>query len=166
MASFNEFICHLIEDSDIIERNFIKNNMITKLINFILYKGDNRNANKKTKGYFEPIIKGLALLFKYYEKNIYDEDLVLSKDEISLLNSQDFYNEIMTNNYERAYTNLLLDYKMCLILAINIKENNPVNDEEIIDRLINKRIDTIKTREEIISYLEILSDTLNQIKLR
>ena len=171
MESFNEFVYQLIENSDIIKRNFIKNKMISKLIDFILgksspfYKCDERKEFINTKGYFEPIIKSIALLFHYYENNISDEDLVLSPDDITLINYNNFYEKILKDNYETKCTNLLLDNKLSLTLALNIKENKSINDVDILDFIINKRLEKVKTKEEIISYLELLINLIKKYSL-
>ena len=168
MESFNVFIYHLIENSDLIKRNFIKKNMISRLIDYILgknsplYKNDERSEFVNTKGYFDPIIKGIALLYKYYENNISDEEMILSTDDITLINYNKFYDKIIQDKYDQTSTNLLLDSKISLILALSIKENKPINDEDILDYLINQRIEKVKTREEIISYLEILINILKK----
>ena len=171
MEAFNEFIYQIIENSDIIKRNFIKTNMISKLIDFILgkksplYKGDERSEFINTKGYFGPIIKSIALLFKYYDKNILDEDMTLSDDDINLINHEQFYDKIVKDNYESNATNLLIDIKINLVLAINIKENMPINDQDILDYLINKRIEKIKTNEDINSYLDLLVNIIKKYSL-
>ena len=168
MECFNEFICYLIENSDSIKRYLIKINIISKLIDFILghssplYKHDERNEFKNTKGYFEPIIKGIALLYKYYENNISDEDLILSPDDITLINHNNFYEEIIHDYSETKAANLLLENKICLILSLSIKENKVINDEEILDLLINKKTEKIKTREDLISYLELLINIIKK----
>ena len=171
MEAFNEFIYQLIENSDIIKRNFIKTNMISKLIDFILgkksplYKGDERSEFINTKGYFGPIIKSIALLFKYYDKNILDEDMTLSDDDINLINHEQFYDKIVKDNYESNATNLLIDIKINLVLAINIKENMPINDQDILDYLNNKRIEKIKMNEDINSYLDLLVNIIKKYSL-
>ena len=168
MESFNKFICYLIENSDFVKRYFIKNHMIAKLIDFILgkssplYKGDRREEFVKTKGYFEPIVKGIALLFGYYENNILDEDLILSNDDITLIKYSKFYDKIRIENYGEISSCLLLDNKTSLDLSLSIKENKPINDEDTLDYLINKKIEKVKTDENIISYLELLINILKK----
>ena len=164
MECFNKFICYLIEDSDIIKKEFIKKNMISKLIDFILgtsspiYKGDNRDEFNNLKGYFSPIVKSLSLLYKYYENNIMNEELTLSDDDILLINYKQFYDKIKKDDYDKENTNLLLDNKISLILALSIKENKAIeNEDEIFDILLNKKIET---KDEIISYMELLINIL------
>ena len=162
MECFNEFICYLIEDSDIIKKYFIQKKMISKLIDFILgknspiYKGDSRTEYANTKGHFSPIIKSLALLYKYYENNINNEELVLSEDDLLLINYKKFYDKIEEDKYDIRFTNLLIDNKISLILALNLKDNKEINnDEEILDILINKKIET---KNDIISYFYLLNN--------
>ena len=171
MNSFNDFIFQLVEGSDIIKEYFIKKNMISKLMDFILgkksplYKGDERDEFKNTKGYFEPIVKSIALLFKYYEINISNKDLILSSDDISLIIYNNFYDKIVEDNYGESATELLLDNKICLIMELNIKENKPINDEDIIDYIINKKIEKIVTKEKLVTYLELLINLLKKYSL-
>ena len=71
MESFNNLIMEFIQNSDVIKKTFIQNSMITKLIDFILgrssplYQRDDRIENKNNKGKFCPIVKAIALLYKY-----------------------------------------------------------------------------------------------------
>ena len=93
-------------------------------------------------------------MYKYYENNINDEELILSPDDKLLINYKQFYDKIEDDMYDSKCTNLLLDNKLSLILALNLKENKPIdNDEEILDILINKKIET---KNDCILYLDLL----------
>ena len=101
MGSFNYLIMILIENSDIIKKTFINNGMITKLIDFILgrnspiYQGDERTENKYNKGKFGPIVKSVALLFKYYVENYKKEEIKLSASDLKLINHKPFYEKVV-----------------------------------------------------------------------
>ena len=50
-------------------------------------------------------------------------------------------------------------------MALNIKENKSINDVDILDFIINKRLEKVKTKEEIISYLELLINLIKKYSL-
>ena len=88
MEGFNNFILILVQNSNLICKNFINNEIISKLIDLILgkesplYEGDERIENKNNKPKFGNIIKSIALLYKYYVDNYQKEELNLSKNDI------------------------------------------------------------------------------------
>ena len=156
MESFNNLIMEFIQNSDVIKKTFIQNSMITKLIDFILgrssplYQGDDRIENKNNKAKFGPIVKAIALLYKYYVENHDKEEVKLSSSDLKLINHIQFYEKIVTN--------LLIDNKIELSLILNKKENNDDFDKEILDILINLKVPSIKKREEIISGLQLITN--------
>ena len=167
MESFNNLILTLIENSDIVKKSFIQNNMISKLIDFILgksspfYQGDDRIENKFNKGKFGPIVKSIALLFKYYNENHEKEEIKLSPSDSKLINHKPFYEKVVLDDYDNNACNLLIDNKMKLSLILNKDDNNEDFDKEILDILIQLKIPSIKKKEEIISALELI---INLIK--
>ena len=167
MESFNNLIMTLIENSDIVKKTFIQNNMISKLIDFILgrssplYQGDDRVENKNNKGKFGPIVKSIALLFQYYVENHEKEQIKLSPADLKLINHTQFYEKVVLDDYDNNACNLLIDNKMALSLLLNKQENSEEFDKEILDILIKLKIPSIKKREEIISCLKLI---INLIK--
>lgn len=168
MESFNYLILEFIQNSDIIKKTFIQNSVITKLIDFILgrssplYQGDDRIENKNNKGKFDPIVKAIALLYKYYVENHDKEEVKLSSSDLKLINHTQFYEKIVLDDYDNNASNLLIDYKMELTLILNNKENNDDFDKEIVDILINLKVPSIKKKEEIISGLQLMINLFNK----
>ena len=164
MESFNNLIMEFIQNSDVIKKTFIQNSMITKLIDFILgrssplYQGDDRIENKNNKAKFGPIVKAIALLYKYYVENHDKEEVKLSPSDLKLINHIQFYEKIVLDDYDNNATNLLIDNKIELSLILNKKENNDDFDKEILDILINLKVPSIKKREEIISGLQLITN--------
>jgi len=74
MEYYNNFICVLIENSDKIKEIFLSNNIITKIIDFILGKEsplykegkDERCDNKQNEGNLNKLVKSILLLYKYH----------------------------------------------------------------------------------------------------
>ena len=168
MESFNNLIMEFIQNSDIIKKTFVQNSMITKLIDFILgrssplYQGDDRIENKNNKAKFGPIVKAIALLYKYYVENHDKEEVKLSSSDLKLINHIQFYEKIVLDDYDNNASNLLIDNKMELSLILNKKENNDDFDKEIVDILINLKVPSIKKREEIISGLQLMINLFNK----
>ena len=168
MESFNNLIMEFIQNSDVIKKTFIQNSMITKLIDFILgrssplYQGDDRIENKNNKGKFGPIVKAIALLYKFYVENHDKEEIKLSSSDLKLINHRQFYEKIVLDDYDNNASNLLIDSKIELSLILNKKENNDDFDKEIVDILINLKVPSIKKREEIISCLQLMTNLLNK----
>ena len=170
MGSFNYLIMILIENSDIIKKTFINNGMITKLIDFILgrnspiYQGDERTENKYNKGKFGPIVKSVALLFKYYVENYKKEEIKLSASDLKLINHKPFYEKVVLDDYDSAASNLLIDNKMKLSFILNKeeKDKNEDNDKEILDIIVDLKIPSILKKEEILSGLELIINLFKQ----
>ena len=168
MEGFNNLILTFIENSDIVKKTFIHNNMISKLIDYILgkssplYQGDERIENKNNRGKFGPIVKSIALLFKYYVENYEKEQLKLSPSDLKLINHNHFYEKVVLDDYDNNACNLLIDNKMKLSLVLNKEENNEEFDKEILDILIKLKIPSIKKKEEIISGLELISNLMKK----
>ena len=168
MEPFNNLILVFIENSDLVKKTFIQNQMISKLIDFVLgrsspfYQGDQRVENKVNKGKFGPIVKSIALLFKYYVENYEKEEIKLSPSDLKLIDHKPFYEKVVLDDYDNNACNLLIDNKMKLSLALNKGDNNEDFDNEIIDILIKLKIPSIKKMEEIISGLELLNNIMKK----
>ena len=168
MDAFNNLILVLIENSDIIKKTFINNSIISKLMDYILgkesplYQGDERIDNKNNKGKFDNIVKSIALLFKYYIENYTKEELKLSKSDIIMIDCIKFYEKIIIEDYNSDASNMLIDYKMQLIMILNKEEDKEKFNNEIIDILIKLKIPSIKKKEEIISGLNLITHIIQK----
>ena len=168
MEAFNNLILVLIENSDIIKKSFINNSIISKLIDYILgkesplYQGDERIDNKNNKGKFGNIVKSIALLFQYYIENYEKEELKLSKSDMIMIDCIKFYEKIIIEDYDSDASNMLIDYKMKLIMILNKEEDKDKFNNEIIDILIKLKIPLIKKREEIISGLNLITHIIQK----
>ena len=168
MEPFNNLILVFIENSDLVKKTFIQNQMISKLIDFVLgrsspfYQGDQRVENKVNKGKFGPIVKSIALLFKYYAENYEKEEIKLSASDLKLIDHKPFYEKVVLDDYDNNACNLLIDNKMKLSLVLNKGDKNEDFDNEIIDILIKLKIPSIKKMQEIISGLELLINLMKK----
>ena len=168
MEPFNNLILEFIEHSDVVKKIFLQNQMISKLIDFILgrnsplYQGDDRVENKINKGKFGPIVKGIALLFKYYAENHEKEEIKLSPADLKMINHRPFYEKVVLDDFDNNACNLLIDNKMKLSLILNKEDNNEDFDAEILDILIKLKIPSIKKHNEIISCLELILNLMKK----
>ena len=168
MEAFNNLILTLVENSDVIKKTFINNSIISKLMDLImgkespLYQGDERIENKNNKPKFGNIVKAIALLFKYYSDNFEKEELKLSKSDLIMINCNKFYEKVVIDDYDSDASNMLLDYKMNLVMILNKEENKEDFDKEIIDILINLKIPNIAKKEEIISGLNLITHIIEK----
>ena len=168
MEAFNNLILSLIENSNIIKKSFINNSMISKLIDLImgkespLYQGDERVEQKNNKPKFGPIVKAIAILFKYYIDNYQKEELKLSKGDIIMIDCIKFYEKVVVEDYDSDASNMLIDYKMNLIMILNKEENKEEFDKEIIGILIKLKIPSIVKKEEIISGLNLITHIIEK----
>ena len=168
MDAFNNLILTLVENSDVIKKSFITNGILAKLIDLImgkespLYQGDERTENKNNKPKFGNIVKAIALLYKYYAENYEKEELKLSKSDLVMINCNKFYEKVVLDDYDSDASNMLIDYKMNLIMILNKGENKDEFDKEIIDILINLKIPNINKKDEIISGLTLISHIIEK----
>jgi len=168
MEAFNNLILTLVENSDIIKKSFITNGILAKLIDYImgkespLYQGDERTENKNNKPKFGNIVKAIALLYKYYAENYEKEQLKLSKSDLVMINCNKFYEKVVIDDYDSDASNMLIDYKMNLIMILNKEENKDEFDKEIIDILINLKIPNINKKDEIISGLNLITHIIEK----
>ena len=163
MEAFNNLILTLVENSDIIKKSFINNGIIAKLIDLImgkespLYQGDERIENKNNKPKFGNIVKAIALLYKYYAENFEKEELKLSKSDLIMIDCIKFYEKVVVDDYDSDASNMLIDYKMNLMMILNKEANKEEFDKEIIDIIIKLKIPSIKKKEEVISGLNLIT---------
>ena len=164
MEGFNYFILTLLQNSDKIKKYFIQNEVISKLIDLImgkdspLYQGDERVENKNNKPKFGNIVKSISLLYQYYLDNYQKEELNLSKNDIIMINTNKFYEKVIMEDYDSDASNMLIDYKMDLDLILNKEENKEEEfNKEIVDIIVNLKIPSIKTKDDIISTINLIS---------
>ncbi len=168
MESFNNLILEFVENSDVAKKMFLQNQMISKLIDYILgknsplYQGDDRVENKVNKGKFGPIVKAIGLLFKYYAENNEKEEIKISPADIKMINHRPFYEKVVLDDYDNNACNILIDNKMKISLILNKEENNEDFDNEILDILIKLKIPSIKKQNEIISCLELIINLMKK----
>ena len=165
MEYFNNFILILIENSEKIKKKFLSEEILSKLIDFILgkesplYKGDDRNENKNVKGKFGPLIMSIALLFEYYINNKEkDKNLKLSENDEIMINHLPFYEKLILNDYDEKSTSDLINLK---INSFNINESL---NENYLDLLIKIKIPSSKNIEGIQSSLNLIDKLLSNIK--
>ena len=165
MEGFNNLILTLIEHSDNIKQYFIKNEIISKLIDLImgkeslLYKGDQRISFEHNRPRFEGIIKSISLLYKYYMENYQKEELKLSKDDIIMINDIKFYEKLILNECDEDALNLLLDYKIELDMVLDKEEKCNTN---IIDIIIISKIPLIKNMKEKIYVINLVTNIIKK----
>ena len=168
MEAFNNLILTLVENSNIIKKSFINNSIIAKLIDLImgrespLFQGDERIENKNNKPKYGNIVKAIALLYKYYAENFQKEELKLSKSDLLMINCTKFYEKVVLDDYDNDASNMLLDYRMNLVMILNKEENKEDFDKEIIDILINLKIPSITKKDEIISGLNLITHIIEK----
>ena len=164
MEGFNYFVLTLVQNSDKIKKYFIQNEVISKLIDLImgkdspLYQGDERTENKNNKPKYGNIVKSIALLYQYYLENYQKEELNLSKNDIIMINTNKFYEKVIMEDYDSDASNMLIDYKMDLDVILNKEENKEEEfKNDIIDIIIKLKIPSIKTKDDIISTINLIS---------
>ena len=168
MEAFNNLILTLVENSDVIKKSFINNGIISKLIDLImgkdspLYQGDDRIENKNNKPKFGNIVKAIALLYKYYAENFTKEELKLSKSDLIMIDCNKFYEKAVVDDYDSDASNMLIDYKMNLIMILDKEKNKEEFDKEIIDIIIKLKIPSIKKKEEIISGINLITHIIEK----
>ena len=168
MEGFNNFILILVQNSNLICKYFINNEIISKLIDLILgkesplYEGDERIENKNNKPKFGNIIKSIALLYKYYVDNYQKEELNLSKNDIIMINTVQFYEKVVMEDYDNEACNMLLENKIDIDLALNKEENKDDFDNNIIDILIKLKIPSLKTNDEIASGINLITNLIQK----
>ena len=158
MEFFNNFILILIEQSDIIKKKFLEEEIISKLIDFImvkespLYKGDQRNENKNIKGKLGPLVRSIAFLYQYYMDNKgKDETLKLSENDDKMINHIPFYEKIILDEYDEKGSSILIKLK----IDSSIKINEP-NNKDNLDLIIKLKIPSSKSIDSIISSLNLI----------
>ena len=164
LESFNNFILNLVEDSENIKKKFIKEEMISKLIDFILgkespmYAGDDRNENKNLNAKLGPLIRAISILYEYYLNNK-DKFVKLSETDEMMLNSMKFYENIIKHDYDEIGCSQLLNYK--LINSENILDQN---NETYLDLLIKTKISSSNSIDSIFSTFQLIIKLYNKIK--
>ena len=163
MVFFNNFVYVLVENSEKIKKKLLTEEILSKLIDFILgkespiYKGDERNDNNNIKGRFGPIVKSIALLYEYYINNKdKEEDLKISDQDELMINHLPFYEKIMLDNYDEKSSSLLIQLK----LNSTLNANAPM-DKETIDIIIKLKIPSSKSVENIISSISLIDKILS-----
>ena len=168
MEGFNNFILILVQNSKVVCKYFINNEVISKLIDLImgkespLYEGDERVENKNNKPKFGNIVKSIALLYKYYVDNYKKEELNLSKNDIIMINTVQFYEKVVMEDYDNESTNMLIENKIDIDLALNKEENKDEFDKNIIDILIKIKIPSLKNKEEIASGINLVTNIIQK----
>ena len=169
MEGFNSLIMHIIENSDIIKKNFIQEKIIAKLIDYILgksspfYQGDQRIDNQYNKGKFGPIVKSIALLYKYYIENYEKEKIEFSPSCLKLINHIPFYEKVVMEDYDSEACNLLIDYKMKLSFMLSkTEEQKEEFNAQIINIMIKLKFPCSKTIPEINSGFQIIINLLKK----
>ena len=168
MEGFNNFILILVQNSNLICKYFVNNEIISKLIDLImgkespLYEGDERIENKNNKPKFGNIIKSIALLYKYYVDNYQKEELNLSKNDIIMINTIQFYEKVVLEDYDNEACNMLLENKIDIDLALNKEENKDDFDKDIIDILIKSKIPSLKSNDEIASGINLITNLIQK----
>ena len=166
MEYFNNFILILVENSEKIKKKFLSEEIISKLIDFILgkssplYKGDERNENKNTKGKLGPLVRSIAYLYQYYINNKEkDETLKISEQDKTMIDYMPFYEYIILDDYDEIGSSILINLK--LDLSLNINDPNNINNLDLIAKL---KIPSSKSVEGIISCLSLIEKILNSCK--
>ena len=166
MEFFNNFICVLVENSEKIKKKFLKEEILSKLIDFILgkesplYQGDDRVDNKNIQGKLGPLVKSIALLYQYYINNKdKDENLKISEQDEKMINYMPFYEKIILDKYEEEGTMILIKIKLDTSL-----NTNELMDKEAIDILIKLKIPSGKSIDNIISSLSLIDKILTTYK--
>ena len=166
MEHFNNFILILIENSETIKKKFLSEEIISKLIDFILgkssplYKGDERNENKNTKGKLGPLVRSIAYLYQYYLNNKEkDETLKFSEQDKKMIDYMPFYECIILDEYDEIGNSILINLK--LESSLNINEPN---NKDNIDIIIKLKVPASNSIEGIISCLSLIEKILNSCK--
>ena len=168
MEGFNNLILILVQYSNALCKYFINNEVIYKLIDLImgkespLYQGDERIENKNNKPKFGNIVKSIAILFKYYVDKHQKEELNLSKNDIIMINTIQFYEKVVNEDYDNDSCNMLLENKIDLDLVLNKEENKDDFDKNIIDILIKLKIPSLKLKEDIAAGINLVSNIIQK----
>ena len=166
MEHFNNFILILVENSEKIKKKFLSEDIISKLIDFILekesplYKGDERFDNKNINGKLGPLVRSIAYLYEYYLTNKEKDDtLKLSEQDEKMINYMPFYEKIILDNYDEKGSSILINLKLSSSLNLNesINKNN-------LDLLIKLKVPTSKSVDGIISSLSLIEKLFETFK--
>ena len=162
MEYFNNFLYILVENSEKIKKKFLTEEILSKLIDYILgkespiYKGDERNENNNIKGKFGPIVKSIALLYEYYINNKdKEQDLKISEQDELMINHLPVYEKIIIDNCDEKSVSLLIKLK----IDSSLNANAPM-DKETIDILVKLKIPSSKSVENIISSISLIDKIL------
>ena len=166
MEYFNNFILILVENSEIIKKKFLSEEILSKLIDFILgkesplYKGDERYENKNNKGRLGPLIRSIALLYQYYIDNkTKDENLKISEQDEKMINYIPFYEKIILENYDEKASSILIN----ILLDSSLNKDGAINKEGI-DLIIKLKIPSSKNVDNIISSISLIEKVLETVK--
>ena len=166
MEFFNKFILTLIENSEQVKKKFLSEEIISKLIDFILgkesplYKGDERNDNKNLKGKLGPLIRAIALLYQYYVKNKEkDSTLKISDQDEKMINHIPFYEKIILDNYDEEGSSILINLK----IDSSLNKDEPINKDGM-DLIVKLKIPSSRSVNNIISCLSLIEKILDSFK--
>ena len=162
MEGFNNFVLILVEQSNKIKKYFIEHEAISKLIDLMLgkesplYENDERIENKNNKPKFSSLIKIVALLYKYYADNYQKEELKLPKNDKVMIYTNRFYEKVLMDEYDsdKDINKLLIEYLFELDMVLNKGEEF---NKGIIDIIVKLKIPSLKTKEEIISGIDLVT---------
>jgi len=171
MEYYNNFICVLIENSDKIKEIFLSNNIITKIIDFILGKEsplykegkDGRCDNKQNEGNLNKLVKSILLLYKYHLNKKDNNNMIsLSKDDMDLLEYIPFYEKIANNM--KGNEDSIIELISFKINSFNNKDYLNKSFLDFIIKIITPASKNLKGFELCLNVLEKIINALEEEK--
>ena len=168
MGSFNNFIATLVENSDIIKEIFLSNNIIPKIIYFILgkesplyiNKKDDKFDNSQIKGNLSNLAKCIHLLYKYYlDKKDTNDMIILSKEDLDMLDYIPFYEKFALN--ENDDNNSILELISIKLNTFNNKDPSDNSYFNFFLKVIIPVSNNIKSLELCLNLMEKSINNLN-----
>ena len=160
MFYYNQFLLNLIKENEEIKSFCLKNNLISKCIDFILgeespiYKDDKRTSMKNIKVKFEPLVEIISILYEFSRYN----NSNLSDEDIKCIECEKFYKKIIDNNYNNYSLGKIISHYLMEKKLIFEYESPFINN--LLKYISIQKINNISTTNEAIELLNLIYEIL------